>query len=329
MIVWHVKELIKNVFRLDASLDLGALNLEPPPPDWRDPDDPPPGGAGGGVGGGAGSSSPASSQKPSGSDQQMGNGDHTDSNNFNPDEGGFRQHTTTTTTDPLEISNDDGQGNGTSSNQVHDDDDDIVELEVPRVPTPDIVDLIDSDDEEADNNGGHYVDNYEGGASVVTDNAEDDTELQPGGPIHVTESPKIITRPTDAEVNDESDYEMEIANKNPSPRKSSSLLKRRGKKRKSAASGNQNPKNANAAVVDSPQRIFLPVKPTDIKTESPLPVAQVMPFQSSPNYQAVERPQIAPGMVVFRGKVVAKDEIPEKKPKPTALISGIYSWCYL
>lgn len=46
-LVWHVKEIIKNVFRLDANIDLGALNLEAPPEGWLDPDTGPDGSAGG------------------------------------------------------------------------------------------------------------------------------------------------------------------------------------------------------------------------------------------------------------------------------------------
>ena len=231
---------------------------------------------------------------------------------------------------------------------------DIVELEVPPAPTPDIVDLIDSDEDENEN--GHeqgsstHVFNDEE-PTIVMDNAEDGTERIGG--FHLSEAPKILSRldcddgdedgdgnmDRDGNSDDEAEPSENISHQSPPRTKRASLLKKRKRKLKRKSNSNSGDlgngikkialpkmslakKRSKPATLDKDsQNVILPISTDAIKKETP--VAEVVPYKRcEESTTVVKKPLIGPGMVVHRGKVVSMDQVPAKTNKPTALIEG-------
>ena len=219
---------------------------------------------------------------------------------------------------------------------------DIVEIKAPQAPSPVLIDLIDSDEDCLEGQGVTLFDGDQEQATIVMDNAEDGTERVGG--FELSEAPKMLSRLEEGDEHYEDDDDgiadlnenLDVGeggsndqtaatntHKQPSPRKKrvSMLKKRRKKKPKDKTSSNNIQQTTEKDLGNGIRKIVLPIATSAIKKETP--VAQVIPYNRSEGSEQVERPEIAPGMVVFRGKVVSQDEVPKKSTKPAALIGGI------
>ena len=319
-----MKQILKDILRVDASLDLGALNLRPPPPDYDDYDDtggdppdrldshplfpPPPDRRdnGGGVGRNGGNGSPDNGGMAGGSNGGRMEGledDATVETNGDDTDAGIRSRRLSSSSD-------------------------IQEVEVPRVPTPEIVDLIDSEEEEedqeveADDPGSPGIDrpssanvfvendlldpNTLSTPLVVTENAEDGTEVAVNHPTigDIAETAAEVVNDQEADIDTAPQSPPSQSPPPPSPPAEVTNTKKRRKKQ---MRGKKKKKQAKTDLIAT------------IKTEN---IAEIRPAANAIRPLPVRVPYFDgdnSNKIVYRGKLIR----PEEKPKPTAAVTGI------
>ena len=322
--------ILTEIFKIDANLNLGNLNLQPPPESDEPPDPPsPPPAAGPGPGAGG---SGRNRSFPGGGTAGGGAEDNVTDEFRSNGTSGFRQNSGSV---PLAVNSSDPGEHTTEParrKRTESEGSEVCVLEPPRIPTPEIIDLIESDPEEDAETAG--------GAGDGADSAED------GAPDHEAEEEVRMEAEAEDEadgsydvtndVQDDSEDEVEypsrdsgIVNENaeddtvrwssitipeapkliPKTFENDSfegdLPVELGKKRRGRGKGKKgkSKKNLKSNTISA----------SKVKKEPPVAKVQptVRPF-SSPT-------TLDPGMIVFRGKIISADE----KPKPTATVRGV------
>jgi len=305
-LVWHVRQIITDILKIDANLNLGDLELKAPPPekdeedDSDEPPDPSPGESSSGANGNGSRSSSGNQRHTTGDNPGLGPRD-----NVGSDTNGFRQNSGAVAC---------GAGPRTDANHQQEapirerrdsEGSDIQVVEAPRVATPEIIDLLDSDDEsqpeknaediQPGTNGRleECVEEHRDPLSLSTvdqdsslvfyENAEDDTEGF--GDISIAEAPKVTPKLSDPDT---------AATDEPCVAK-----KKRGRKK-----GSKKKSFSSVATVKKEPPVAS-IKPI-LNTIRPLPVR--IPYYGGDSSK-----------IVYRGKLINPDE----KPKPTAAVKGI------
>ena len=326
LLVWHVRKILAELIKIDNRQSLFNINVPPPPEEHNDdssPDPPPPSGARPGTGDPG--MDPEGSNSQSTSDQTREN----ESNNYTPEGGEFRQNKGTPINEvinepvlPVEdIIETKRSRNLSESSEVE-------FLPTPRIPTPDIIDIIDSDCDESDptasvaereceektNNVTSWPDRF--GSLVVNENAEDDSVSDTGTGILIPKAPRLIPKSSDTDQEVQSHEENVCPPQNETKKEETSSeagtkrpIKRVGKKKKKRG----RPKKK----YDDPQ-----ILKARIKKEAP--VAAVRPFNAfSPDSNSSDMDfKLEPGKIVYRGKIINAEE----KPKPTAPVKGVRTY---
>jgi len=322
--VWHVRKILAELIKIDNRQSLFNINVPPPPEDHIDdspPDPPPPSGER--PGSGDPNRDPDGSNSQSTSDQTREN----ESNNYTPEGGEFRQNKVTTVNEvidepvlPVQDISDTKRSRNLSESS------DVEFLPTPRVPTPDIIDIIESDCEEIEptapvaerecedkrNNVTSWPDRF--GSEVVNENAEDDSVSDTG--ILIPKAPRLIPKSsdTDLEIQSQGDDVCQPINETENEKTSSETgidrpIKHVRKKKKKRG----RPKKK----FDDPQ-----ILKARIKKEAP--VAAVRPFNAFPPESSTSDMdfKLEPGKIVYRGKIINAEE----KPKPTAPVKGVRTY---
>ena len=207
-------------------------------------------------------------------------------------------------------------------------DSDVEVMEPPRIPTPELVHLLDSSDPEEEQESGVAADGGHSDYVPVADQMEEEEEVEPavvmGGHgdlwqdilndrVRIPEAPRLISKSL---VDD--DYLLQSSD-DTQPLLSQVVKKKRRKKRRDLdlLSGVKREKldkgEEEAAALQLPGAVTNRRRPGRPRKVPLLPLPELPPLRQSDF--------LAPNQMVYRGKIIDASERPKKAPVPKAPLS--------
>ena len=326
LLVWHVRKILTEMIKIDNYESLFKIQLEAPPADYGNespPDPPPPAGSSSGTGG-----SDAGPSEPNRRASSNQNGDGDRINRCMSEGSGFRQNTVNPVPQeepvvPADVQSEDPLYIPERHRSVSESSE-VECLPTPRFPTPDIIDLLDSDCEDDQQGKDKSQTNEEKdpmsslpdrfGSFVVNENAEDNSVGERR--IFIPEAPKLIPKST------EEDEDMDtVVKKRGRPKK----LHQKDKMPLPPAIESPSPKKGKKKKRGRPKTKYDEPQILKARVKKEAPVAAIRPFRAdSPdsNISTDSNYKLEPGKIVFRGKIINAEE----KPKRTTPNKGVRTY---